>query len=296
MTPFLDLRVAPVGGELASSVAVCQKTDSGDYVSLDLNQLLGGIAGRHVLIAAHGFNVDRADGIACLANWGNLLQLPEPNAVFVGLLWPGDSIWAHGLDYPEEPRVADDAGKLLAPFLDQYFAQAASVSFASHSLGARVVLATIAQLSLPVRRLVMMAPAIDDNCLTTEFSAAAAKIEAISVLASSKDEVLSVDFPLGNFLAGILDRGHPWWHAALGHCGPALPGPASLKAPFMIPDAWNYQHGDYLHIDSPEPPEIPLPLDISPQGSPPPLIGSDGQMTQGWQEAFSAAVASTRFR
>lgn len=296
MTPFLDLRVAPVGGELATSVAVCQKTDAGDYVSLDLNQLLAAIAGRHVLIVSHGFNVNRADGIARLANWAALLQLPEPNSVFVGLLWPGDSIWGHGLDYPEEPRVADEAGKLLAPFLDQNFAGAASVSFASHSLGARVVLATITQLSLPVRRLVLMAPAIDDNCLTTEFSAAAAKVEMVSVLASRKDEVLSFAFPLGNFLAGILDKGHPWWHAALGHCGPKLPGPASLKAPYMIPDGWNYQHGDYLRIDNPEPPSIALPIEIPPQNSDPPLIGSDGQKTQGWQESFSAAITSTRFR
>ena len=108
------------------------------------------IRGRHVLIATHGFNVNRADGIACLSNWASLLQLPQPSA-FVGLLWPGDSVWAHGLDYPEEPKIADEAGALLAAFINANFG-AASISFASHSLGARVVLETISQLSLPVRR------------------------------------------------------------------------------------------------------------------------------------------------
>ncbi len=296
MTPFLDLRLDPVGGELASSVAVNQKTDSGDYVSLSLKQLLAGIAGRHVLIATHGFNVDRADGIACLSNWASLLQMPEPSSAFVGLLWPGDSVWAHGLDYPEEPRVADDAGKLIAPFLDENFVQAASISFASHSLGARVVLATIGQMSLPVRRVVLMAGAVDDNCLSAQFSSAAGNVETISVLSSKKDEVLSMAFPLGNFLAGILDQGHPWWRAALGHCGPTQPWPANLETPFMIPDDWDYQHGNYLQIDSPEPPELPLPVDVPPQGSPPPLMAPHGQTVKGWQEAFSSAFASTRFR
>jgi len=64
-------------------------------------------------------------------------------------------------------------------------------------------------MSLPVRRLTLMAPAIDDNCLTTEFKALAAKIkiDTISVLASKKDSVLSMAFPLGNFFAGIIAAG-----------------------------------------------------------------------------------------
>jgi hypothetical protein len=296
MTQFLDVRLAPVGGELAKSVAVNQTTEAGGYESLPLGELQAAIQGRHVLVATHGFNVNRADGIACLSNWGNLLQLPEPYSAFVGLLWPGDSIWAHGLDYPGEPRVADDAGGLIAEFLDANFGGAASLSLASHSLGARVILSAIAQMSLPVRRVVIMAGAVDDNCLQAEFQAAAAKIGRISLLSSKKDEVLSMAFPLGNFVAGILTEGHPWWHAALGHTGPATPWPANLQAPYLIPDVWDYQHGDYLQIKSPEPPDLALPVDVPPQGSAPPLTGADGQAAEGWQEAFSSAFASTRFR
>src|SRR5271169_2411667 len=202
MTRFLDVRLAPVGGELATSVAINQGTEIGSYQSLDRAQLLSDIRGRHVLIGTHGFNVNRANGIGCLSNWEGLLQLPVPS-VFVGLLWPGDSIWAHGLDYPEEPRIANESGQLIAPFLDANFGAAASISFASHSLGARVVLETISQMALPVRRAILMAGAIDDDCLNTEFQAAAARIGEISVLASKKDEVLSTLFPLGNLVAGI---------------------------------------------------------------------------------------------
>lgn len=277
-----------VGGDLAADVNVNQGTCSADYISLRLGDLQTAIRGRHVLIATHGFNVNRADGIACLTNWASLLQLPTP-AAFVGLLWPGDSIWAHGLDYPDEPKIADRAGALLAPFIDANFQDAASISFASHSLGARVVLATIKNLSLPVRRLTLMAGAIDDDCLTSEFAAAAANVGTISLLASGKDTVLSHLFPLGNFVAGILDVGHPWWRAAVGHCGPVKTWPANFQGPFMLPDEWNFNHGDYLEIDAP-PVSVPqLPVDVPAQGTPMPV-------TNGWPEAFTAAFESTRFR
>jgi hypothetical protein len=289
MSLFLDLRIQPVGGGLANAVSIHQGTSISNYSGLNLNELLAVIEGRHVLIAAHGFNVNRADGIACLSNWNMLLQLPQPYSAFLGLLWPGDSIWAHGLDYPDEPRIANEAGVLAAAFINANFQHAASISFASHSLGARTVLATIAHLNLPVRRLVLMAPAIDDNCLATEFQAAAAKVGTVSVLASKKDEVLSAAFPLGNFFAGIIAAGHPWWRGALGHGGPVLPWPANFQAPFEIPDNWKFEHGNYLQIDNPEPPALRLPVDVPPQGSVPPP-------GPGWQESFSSAFASTRFR
>lgn len=290
MTRFLDCRLHAVGGELSTVVAVNQGTSIGDYTGLTLADLQTAIRGQNVLIATHGFNVNRADGIACLSNWESLLQLP-PASVFVGLLWPGDSVWAHGLDYPGEPKVADQAGHLIAAFLDKNFVGAGSISFASHSLGARVVLQTVLNLSRTVRRVVLMAGAVDDDCLTKEFQAAAARVEEISVLSSKKDEVLSVCFPLGNFFAGIIDEGHPWWHGALGHGGPAKPWPANMQAPYAIPENWNYQHGNYLEIDKTPAPILPVPTDVPPNGSPFPANSAAG-----WSEAFSAAFASTRFR
>lgn len=289
MTQFLDCRIQPVGGGLATAVSLGQGTNAGNYAGLNPGDLQQAIQGRHVLIATHGFNVNRSDGIDCLSNWEGLLQLPQPGSAYVGLLWPGDSVWAHGLDYPDEPKIADEAGSLLAGFIDANFQRAASISFASHSLGARVVLATVSHLSLHVRRVLLMAPAIDDDCLATEFQAAAAKIGTISVLASKKDEVLSAAFPLGNFFAGILTAGHPWWRAALGHSGPASPWPGNFQGPFELPDLWAFEHGSYLEIDKPAHPNLPLPVDVPPQGTPPPP-------GNGWAEAFTSAFASTRFR
>lgn len=288
MTLFLDVRVNPVGGNLATSVAINQGTSIDNYQSMQLTQLQKGIQGRHVLIGVHGFSVNRPDGIAHLSNWETLLTL-QPPSIFVGLLWPGDSIWAHGLDYPDEPRVANDAGTLIGPFLDSNFADAASISFASHSLGARVVLQTVSKMRSPVRRVILMAGAIDDNCLSAEFQSGAARIGMISVLASKKDEVLSTLFPLGNLIGGIIAAGHPWWHAALGRSGPSEPAPTNLIAPFEIPSNWDYGHHNYLQIDSPPPNPISSRTDVPPQGSPEPP-------GKGWQEAFSAAFCSTRFR
>jgi hypothetical protein len=289
MTRFLDVRLDPVGGNLATLVATNQGTSIDNYQSLGINQLGNDIRGQHVLIATHGFHVNRANGIACLSNWEALLQLTPPS-IFVGLLWPGDSIWAQGLDYPEEPQVANDAGALIAPFLDANFGDAASISFASHSLGARVVLQTISDMSLPVRRAMLMAGAIDDDCLDAEFQAAAAKIGKISALASKEDDVLSLLFPLGNLIGGIIAEGHPWWHAALGRSGPSI-RPANFQSPFEIPASWDYGHLNYLQVDSPPPAKIPPPMDIPPDGSPEPAAGATG-----WQEAWSAAFCSTRFQ
>jgi hypothetical protein len=60
----------------------------------------------------------------------------------------------------------------------------------------------------------------------------------------------------------------------------------------MIPNNWNYQHGNYLQVDlPPPPPALPIPMGVPPNGSPLP-----GDGAQGWSEAFSAAFVSTRFR
>jgi hypothetical protein len=295
MTRFLDCRMAAVGGELAHIVAVNQGTSIADYTGLAVPELLNAIAGQHVLIGTHGFNVNRADGVASLSNWEGLLNL-GPASVFVGLLWPGDSIWAHGLDYPAEPKVADDSGALLANFIDTTFASAASVSFSSHSLGARVILSTISKMTLPVRKVTIMAGAVDDNCLTGEFAYAAEKVGTISLLVSKKDEVLSFAFPAGNLFSGIFAAGHPWWHGALGHSGATTPWPSNLQAPFMIPDNWNYQHGNYLVINNPPAPKMPIPTTVPVNGARCPECDANGNPVPGWQSSFSAAFVSSMFR
>jgi hypothetical protein len=292
MAIFLDTRLQSVGGGLAASVSLMSGTSLNDYASVTRDEVLAAVRGRNVMIGTHGFSVDRAAGIDCLVNWGTLFELNLTDQdVFLGLLWPGDSVWAHGLDYAEEPKVADHAGDLVGPFLDDLLADAVTVSLASHSLGARVLLQTVLRMTTHPRLAVIMAGAIDDNCLNKEFKDAAAKVGEISVLASKKDAVLEFAFPLGNFFAGIIDQGHPWWRGALGRSGPAKPRPANVLPPYEIPSGWDYGHHHYLQVDPGAAGALMAQVNVPPEGTPMPENGSPG-----WQQVFSSGFAATRFK
>lgn len=277
MTYFLDLRAESCGGSPAAEV-----TPRRGWDAISMAELAELIRGKDLLLGAHGFNVNREDGINALSNWEKMLQLGS-SAQFIGVLWPGDSRWAPVIDYPFEGDEAMRSGRLLGPFLDQYFAAAASLSIVSHSLGARMVLETIRQTSRRFRRLVLMAGAIDDTCLTKEYRDAAQKVESISLLASHGDYVLSMAFPIGNFFSGIISRGHPYWHAALGREGPSDPSPENIRSGWQLPDGWNYGHLDYLRQIMGA--AIPLPVEL-PMLPPPPAPV---------KPAWSAGFVSTRF-
>ena len=246
MTYLLDLRDINVGGGLGSTVKILRdNVQVGD--SENITELVAAIQGKQVLLVTHGFNVDRAGGEVNLDDL-DLLLPSVANRMMIGVLWPGDADWGFikAAVYVFKDHDSRRSGDMLAKFINLNFDGATSVSFASHSLGARVMLETILNLNRMVHQLILMAGAIDDNCLTKEYKDAAARVDHISVLASRKDTVLSRTFPIGNFLAGLIGRGHPYWHAALGHAGPASAIPDRLDPVFMIPDSWQFNHGSYL--------------------------------------------------
>jgi pimeloyl-ACP methyl ester carboxylesterase len=287
MTVFLNARALSGGGGVGTSITVCTAA-VGASAPLDLYGLKNFIHGKDVLIGTHGFNVNRANGIECLSEWEALLQLPA-TAVFVGLLWPGDSDSIYALSYPAEPKNAMTAGTMVGQFVDANFGDATSVSFVSHSLGTRVVLQAIATMNRRVRRAILMAGAVSDDCLTNEFASVPGKVDAISVLTSQQDDVLRWAFPIGDFAAELVDRDHPWWESALGRFGPKV-APPNLVPPCRIPDAWNYGHLDYLRTVPPASASIPPPTAV-PAAAPVPLMG-----VPGWQQAWSASFVSSRFR
>ncbi len=302
ITRFLDLRMLWGGGEVAPAAQPMQwngttaigdtnYTDHSRYVDLSLTDLQSYVRGRDVLLATHGFANNREDGIRELSEWRKLLTLPD-SAAYLGVLWPGDSEYLGPLCYPGEPSQAMDAGAKLAAFIDANLQGATSFSFASHSLGARVILNAMTTMQLPVRRAVIMAGAINDDCLTNEFSSIQQKAEEIVVLASQEDGVLRWAFPVGDLAAEIIGKDHPWWESALGRFGPAA-RPANYLPPCQIPDPWNFGHGDYLRTKPPAPTIIPPPAPpVMPDPTqPPPLSGAAG-----WQEAWSASVVSSFFR
>jgi esterase/lipase superfamily enzyme len=137
MTWFLDLRADSVGGNPAAQVTVRKSVNPNQIINI--SQLVEEAKGRDVLFATHGFNVNRNDGILKLSEWESVLSLDD-NTLYIGILWPGDSRWAPVIDYPFEGEEAITSAHLLAPFLNENFANTTSVSFSSHSLGARMVL------------------------------------------------------------------------------------------------------------------------------------------------------------
>ena len=308
MTYFIDLRAQSKGfGPVPNADSVVIRQDTEPNPAPDLTrqrdqELAAAVQGRDVLVATHGFHVDRDRGMAYLTNWRRFLSLPD-NGFFVGALWPGDSSWLPFIDYPGEGRESIQSGKILATYLSNWFKGVNSISFASHSLGARMVLETVRGLTqgsnpdLKVTRLILMAGAIDDTCLTQEYSDAAGKVEKISVLASSCDDVLKWAFPGGNLLAGVLTRGTPYWHGALGRYGPYPANqPQSLWQTPNIPDDWKFGHHNYINFDiqvvppQKESAKFPPPVIVPPQGSPEPSPDIN------WQQAFAAGFASTRFK
>jgi Alpha/beta hydrolase of unknown function (DUF900) len=293
---FLNTRALPRGGGVGP-LTVLDESNAVHPVS----DVVAAVRGRDVLLVTHGFNVSQMDGLQKLSDWSKLVNLG--NTVCIGMLWPGDARWIHVVDYPVEGNEAMDAGDALAGFINANFSAALSVSFASHSLGARVVMQTIAGLSRSsVRRLLLMAGAIDNTCLGSEYAAAASKVQSISVLASRSDDVLKWAFPAGNFVSGLFSRGVPYVHEAMGREGPAepYPSPDNIHADWQIPDGWDFGHSSYLP-PSPlgsapvqyavlpyfPPPDMPAP----PAFAPAPLQSSASL----WQPGFSAAVETTRW-
>jgi|JI10StandDraft_1071094.scaffolds.fasta_scaffold40485_3 hypothetical protein len=283
MTIFLDLRAIPSGGFVADQVTVRDATTNGRLSYSTFEDL---IAGKHLVLATHGFNVNSADGLDSLSKWDGLSRLPSPY-IYVGVLWPGDSRFLPILDYPIEGAVALSSGHLLSGFLNAHASRATGISMISHSLGARTVLEAIKGLNQRISILILMAAAIEENCLSQEYEPVTSKIGKIYVIASRSDMVLSAAFPIGNLVGEVVMSGHPYFSKALGREGPrsyvGIDAPCSL---WQIPNSWDYGHGDYLPgliVDAPMAPSLPIPFD----NDPPP------RNTDGWKSSWSAGVIAT---
>jgi hypothetical protein len=143
-----------------------------------------------------------------------------------------------------------------------------------------------------LKTLTVMAAAIDDTCLVKEYQDAAKQVGKISVMASSCDDVLNWAFPVGNLASGIVTRGDPYWHGALGRYGPNPANqPANLWQTPNLPELWAFGHHSYINSDGGVAGPLPfaIPLTVPPQGTYPPDTAPN------WQPAWAAGFVSTRF-
>jgi hypothetical protein len=252
MTLYLNLRQLTVGGYVLDQPYMLQGAAATDLNSLtavpwaNIPQLVGG---RNLLFIVHGFNVNFAAGARMNDRIDPLLKLAAGDLA-IGVLWPGDS-FIPVVDYPFEGNVAIAAGKAIATFCRTFLASARSFSFASHSLGARVVLQALLGLDRPARSVTIMAGAINQSCLVQEYASAARNAVRLSVLASKGDNVLKLAFPLGDPFADLLHDDHPVVEPALGYAGPSTSEAALVDGPWQIPlpappSNIDYDHGSYL--------------------------------------------------
>lgn len=302
MTYFIDLRADSAGGNPVAdieSIVVRSDAQPNPNPSTPLSPtLIHAIQGRDVLLGTHGFHVNRADGIGNLSHWSEWLRLGA-NGFFVAVLWPGDARWVPFIDYPIEGDEAIKSGQLLAAYLAANFQGANSLSFTSHSLGGRMVLEAVRNLpnTFKLNTITLMAAAIDDTCLSNEYKDAAGRVGKISVLASSCDDVLKWAFPVGNPVSGILTRGDPYWHGALGRFGPNPPDqPSNLSKTPVLPDSWDFGHHSYINCTGAAVgPPTESGAFFPPSQVVPPKGTSTPANSLNWQQAWAAGFVSTRF-
>ena len=205
-----------------------------------------------VTFLIHGFNVNRPNGQATLERLARSLPSASGGAL-VAVLWPGDS-WANFASYPLEGNDADDTAAELARFIDRVLQPGTPLSFVSHSLGARVVMGTIKRVvsRYPVSQVCTMAAAIDDFSLSRprDYGPVAPQVGRIAVLASRKDKVLRLAYPVGDLVQAFLFFRKDRRGAALGYHGPR-PFDTHAVPPnvfhVQVPEApVAVDHGDYF--------------------------------------------------
>lgn len=208
----------------------------------------------HITFLLHGYNVDQTEGKKSLRRLADSLPHAQGAGAIVAVLWPGDGKLG-ALSFPFDVNDADDTTKALLRFLFEkiHLRRDQTLSFVTHSLGARVALGTIDALTrrgFPIGQVCLMAAALDRNSLANpgEYRRAVNATKRISVLASKKDKVLKWAYPVGD-LAETLFHWRDSPRLALGYAGPKhhqshqVPGNVFPK---QIPKSRKSNHGHYL--------------------------------------------------
>lgn len=261
MILFLDFRDANAGGAVTHGIAYER---GGTLSGRDAEDRL--LIADHVTIAVHGFNVTLPAGQQSLGDFSAALTRQLPAGPVVAVLWPGDANLGalSFLSYPTEGNDADDTAAALAAYLTRVLRPGTTLSFVSHSLGARVVFGTIDNLSrsrYSIREVCVMAPAIDDWSVSDPgtYRTAADYSNRISVLGSRQDNVLKWAYPVGDFIQSLLFFWKDAPGGALGRYGAKpyrdQPVPDDVVST-IIADALKVDHGDYLFSPTPDPRQL----------------------------------------
>ena len=261
MILYLDFRLDDAGGPVTTGQAYERNGPLEGHAAEDAL-----LVADHVTVAVHGFNVTRPAGRQSLGDFVAALTRQQPEGPILAVLWPGDVNLGplSFLSYPVEGNDADDTACALARYLDRVLRPDTTISFVSHSLGARVVFGTINQLDrkkFGIREVCVMAPAIDDWSVSDPgtYRTAADYSNRISVLGSRQDNVLKWAYPVGDFIQSLLFFWKDAPGGALGRYGAKpyrdQPVPDDVVST-IIADALKVDHGDYLFSPTPDPRQL----------------------------------------
>ncbi len=212
---------------------------------------------QHVVFLIHGFNLNRSEGRDAMDRLAQSLPSVQ-NAALVSVLWPGDH-WTGAISYSFEGRDADDTGAQLARYIVRTLRSSTRISFVTHSLGARVALEAIKQMSrygFYADQVCMMAAAIDDFSVSipNDYKLAVDKSKRVAVLASRRDSVLKYAYPAGDLFQSFVFWRDDDFGKALGFHGPRsrdnYPVPRNVFHA-QISDFRNAGHSDYIPANPP---------------------------------------------
>jgi hypothetical protein len=226
---------------------------------------------QRVCFVIHGFNTNVDHGVKAggpmsqeYEGLGPLGLAMSGADIVVTVLWPGDGLigwsWFTALAHTKT------VGARFADFLTSSAFTGSEVSFISHSLGARVVLETVAQTSRRTSRIrfdtaVLTAAAVDDTALDDErLAAGSAALRRIVILSSVADGVLKVFFTAGAAVESALWNDYDTDLRALGRYGPAFKADSASPAKtewYDILSSEGQDHGDYLPMGWAPPPPPP---------------------------------------
>jgi esterase/lipase superfamily enzyme len=210
---LLDFRSSDTGGAVVPGVVVSAP-------GLGTEQELRSETSLTFIV--HGYNVNRRSGRESLLRAAQRLSAAHPVS-YVGVLWPGDH-WTRALSYPFEGRDADDSAAALVRYIQDVVAPGSELSFAAHSLGARVALGAVKRLraGYTVGEVCLMAAAVDDTSVAHpgDYLRAVGRARRVAVLASRRDRVLSLAYPAGDLLQSFIFFRTDRAGLALGFLGP----------------------------------------------------------------------------
>jgi hypothetical protein len=263
VTLFVSFRAGVSGRGLGNAIYL-ENGAAGSYRLLAEREVSARTAGKQLLFATHGFATTFQGGVAQLAAFEAALGLPG-SAVFIGVLWPGDA-WIPYINYPVEYGDARRSGEKLAAACGSTMRGAASYSFLSHSLGGRLILEAVKRLHTKAATMCLMAAAVDRDVLTNQYKTALANCDRTFVLSSTKDLVLKLAYPAGDFFSDIFGDDDSPFRGALGLRGPR-PAAGATVTPNAIDPGEAYGHMDYMPW-SPKWPRVHAYVKSSFQGTP----------------------------